>query len=177
MGASRVFGVLCTTAASVGVVSALGAQASTAEPELPDQLTVEQREALAGVLGGPLETSSSDNPESVDSAATSSGSRRASYYRGSVVMWSRDNVDFGYNGYKVTWTSSFQQKGRVFPNQVTNRGISRFYHTTTAHKFRALNRYGAGTVTPWGDVDVYNIDGEHHLTIHHNGAWKAKRIS
>lgn len=92
-------------------------------------------------------------------------------------MWVRDNVDFGYNGAKVTWTSRFQQKGHVFPNKVTNRGISRFYHTTTAHKFRGLHRYGAGTVTPWGDVDVYTYDGEHHVTIHHTGAWKAKRIS
>ena len=92
-------------------------------------------------------------------------------------MWTRDNIDFGYNGSKVTWTSRFQQRGYVFPNKVTNRGISRFYHTTTAHKFRGLHRYGAGTVTPWGDVHIYSFDAEHHVTIHHTGAWKAKRIS
>lgn len=176
MGHIRIATVIGCAAVSLGVAPALSAQAASSEPG-PASLTAEQRDAMAGVMGGATEASSEDGRASVPTAVTASGSTRASYYRGSPLMWTRDNVDFGYTGSKVSWTSRFQQKGRIYPNQVTNRGITRFYHTTTAHKFRALNRYGAGTVTPWGNVDVYTYDGEHHLTVHHTGAWRAFRIS
>jgi hypothetical protein len=102
-----------------------------------------------------------------------SGSKRATYYRGSFLMWTRDNVDFGYNGSSVTWTSAYQQAGSVFPNVARNLGISKYYNTTYNDRFRAGNRIGAGIVTPWGDVTVYTSDFVHRLSVYGNGYWNA----
>ncbi|GMA40106.1 hypothetical protein [Mobilicoccus caccae] len=107
----------------------------------------------------------------MESAVT--GSRRATYYRGSFLMWARDSVDFGYNGRSVTWTSAYQQAGSVFPNIARNLGIRKYYDTSFNDKFRAANRIGAGVVTPWGDVTVYTSDYIHRLSVSGNGAWSA----
>jgi hypothetical protein len=109
----------------------------------------------------------------VSLAATASSSRRASFYRGSVLMWTRDNVDFGFNWSTVTWSSPFQQAGWIWPNIARNRGISKYYDTARDDRFRALDTIGAGVPTPWGDVKVYSSDYVHRLQVTYNGAWSA----
>ncbi len=104
---------------------------------------------------------------------TASSSRRASYYRGSALMWTRDNVDFGYNWSSVTWTSAFQQAGWIWPNIARNGGITKYYDTVQNDRFRALNTIGAGIPTPWGDVKLYSSDFVHRLSVYYNGAWSA----
>ena len=88
-------------------------------------------------------------------------------------MWTRDNVDFGYNWSSVTWTSAFQQAGWIWPNIARNRGISKYYNTRRNDRFRAKNTIGAGVPTPWGDVKVYSSDFVHRLSVYYNGAWSA----
>jgi hypothetical protein len=88
-------------------------------------------------------------------------------------MWTRDNVDFGFNWSTVTWSSPYQQAGWIWPNIARNRGISKYYDTSRDDRFRALNTIGAGVPTPWGDVKVYSSDFTHRLQVNYNGAWSA----
>lgn len=85
-------------------------------------------------------------------------SYRASFKRGSALMWSRDNIDFSTSSGKVTSSSFWQEKGFVFPNIVRVHGGTRYYTSSSLHKWRATKTMGAGVVTPWGDVNVYEKD-------------------
>lgn len=105
--------------------------------------------------------------------STASSTRRATYYRGSRLMWTRDNVDFGYNSSRVTFSSPYQQRGFIFPNIARNRGMTKYVNTTKNHRFRAKNTIGAGVVTPWGDVKVYTSDYIHRLSVNRHGGWAA----
>ena len=88
-------------------------------------------------------------------------------------MWTRDNVDFSYSNGKVTSSSGYQEAGSIFPNIARNKGITKYSSTSTEHKWRAQNTYGAGVATPWGDVTVYNLDYTHRLNVKGNGSWSA----
>lgn len=100
---------------------------------------------------------------------------RATYYRGSFLMWTRDNVDFEYNKKqkKVTYSSGYQKSGWIFPNISRNKGIVCYYRRNYEHKYRATNVIGAGVPTPWGDVKVYNSTFIHRLNVRGNGSWSA----
>ena len=86
------------------------------------------------------------------------GSYRASFKRGSSLMWSRDNIEFSTSSGRVTSSSLWQECGYIFPNIVRTNGGSKYYTSSTLHKWRATKTLGAGVVTPWGDVTVYNTD-------------------
>lgn len=169
------------TAAAIGIALALlpGGAAVAAESDTlvdgssADGLTTEQIDVLNDYLddtrsSGPAVTSARG-----DIATMASSWRRAQYYRGSFLMWTRDNVDFSYTGSRVSSSSGFQQRGFVFPNIARNLGISRYSTTTSNHRWRAMNRIGAGVVTPWGDVKVYSSDHTHRLSVNGNGSWSA----
>jgi hypothetical protein len=153
-------------------------QTASADSLSPDQLknrtdlSAEQRAAIDSFVSGGR-VSVAPAKQSANTTALASSSRRASYYRGSFLMWTRDNVDFGYNWSTVTWTSAFQQAGSVFPNVARNKGITKYYDTARNDRFRAANTIGAGIVTPWGDVTVYTSDFIHRLSVNYNGAWSA----
>ncbi len=98
---------------------------------------------------------------------------RATYYRGSALMWTRDSVDFSYNGRRIIKSNPYQQAGAIFPNIARNLGISKYYGTSKQQRFRARNRIGAGVPSPWGHVTVYTADFVHRLEIHANGRWRA----
>lgn len=164
----------------------LPAQAASAAEEIPvddlttvDGLSQDQLEAIesfaegAQVGEGTVAAARLGRLSSPGATTAATGSRRASYYRGSALMWTRDNVDFGYDWSRVTWTDAYQQAGWIFPNIARNNGISRYYNTAKNDRFRAKNTIGAGVPTPWGDVKVYSTDYVHRLSVNHNGAWSA----
>lgn len=174
----------------VAAAAALAPAAAAHADEVPvdnlqavQGLSAEQKAAIASFAGGGAESAPAADlarPATTEGKASSdavslaaSGSRRASFYRGSFLMWTRDNVDFGYNWSRVTWTSAYQQAGAVFPNIARNRGISKYYDTVRNDRFRAANTIGAGIVTPWGDVTVYTADFVHRLSVNADGAWSA----
>ncbi len=136
-------------------------------------LSADQRAAIDSFVSGGKVSVGATKQQSASAAALASSSRRASFYRGSFLMWTRDNVDFGYDWSTVTWTSAYQQAGSVFPNVARNKGISKYYNTARNDRFRAANTIGAGIVTPWGDVTVYTSDFIHRLSVNYNGAWSA----
>ena len=154
-------------------------QSASADTVSPEQLqnrtdlSADQRAAIDSFVSGGRVSVGAGRPQSSSFAALASASRRASYYRGSFLMWTRDNVDFGYDWSTVTWTSAYQQAGSVFPNVARNKGISKYYNTARNDRFRAANTIGAGVVTPWGDVTVYTSDFIHRLSVNYNGAWSA----
>jgi hypothetical protein len=167
----RKLAVILVAAAAL-MVPAQSASADTLVDDLSkvSGLSAEQKAAIdAYAKDGALTRSTAAK----NTAQMAAGSRRATYYRGSFLMWTRDNVDFGYNWSSVTWSSPFQQAGSVFPNVARNRGITKYYNTTRNDRFRAANTIGAGIVTPWGDVTVYTQDYIHRLSVNHNGAWSA----
>ena len=136
-------------------------------------LSAEQLAAIASLDSSDTISVAPTKTELGTASAASSSSRRASFYRGSALMWTRDNVDFGYNWSKVTWTSPYQQAGWIWPSVARNKGISKYYDTVRDDRFRAVNSYGAGVPTPWGDVKVYSVDYVHRLSVKYNGAWSA----
>lgn len=146
---------------------------STSDPAAVQGLTQEQLDALRTVTESTSAVAVEAAPREKSKTALATGQRRASLYRGSVLMWTRDNVDFGYDWSRVRWTSPYQQAGWIFPNIARNKGISKYYDSYRNDRFRAANSYGAGTITPWGDVKVYNVDYIHRLSVHYNGAWSA----
>ncbi len=164
----------------LGLTATLAAPAQMASAEeIPTDnlsqvagISADQRAAISSFESG-ADVSSLAVKKPTGKVALATGSRRATYYRGSWLMWTRDNVDFGYDWSRVTWTSPYQQAGSVFPNVARNRGISKYYDTATNDRFRALNTIGAGIVTPWGDVTVYTSDFVHRLSVYYNGAWSA----
>jgi hypothetical protein len=65
--------------------------------------------------------------------------------------------------------TGYQTHGFVFPNIARNDGISRFTKTAKLHEFRARNVIGAGVVTPWGDVKVYETSFVHLFWVNNGG--------
>lgn len=83
---------------------------------------------------------------------------RGSFYRGSVLMWSRDNISWTTSGGKVTGSKAWQEAGYIFPNIARATGISKHASSSSSVTYRASKTIGAGVVTPWGDVSVYEQD-------------------
>jgi hypothetical protein len=173
---------LTTTAAALALVLLTGAPATAAtsttditsvDPATVEGLTAEQVDTLRSVTEDAAAVEVAAAPKATGKTALATGQRRATYYRGSFLMWTRDNVDFGYDWTRVRWTSPYQQAGWVFPNIARNKGISKYYDTTRNDRFRAVNTIGAGTITPWGDVKLYSSTYTHRLSVHYNGAWSA----
>lgn len=160
-----------------------GSTAANAE-EAVEEVPVTDLSAAEGLSADQLAAIESfQSEETADAAATTqpvtSGrptvesrySRRAVFYRGTFLLWTRDNVDFGYNFSSVTWSSAFQEAGASFPNTAKNKGITKFYDTVRNDQFRAQNTIGIGVPTPWGSIKLYTKDYTHYLSVNHNGAW------
>lgn len=91
-------------------------------------------------------------------AKSTSTTWRGSLYRGSVLMWSRDNISWTTSGGKVTKSSAWQEAGYIFPNIARATGISKYASSSSSVTYRASKTIGAGVVTPWGDVSIYEQD-------------------
>lgn len=148
--------------------------------DVPEQkLTVEdlspdQREAFEAPK--PVEVKGSEPSESVATRASAyraSRQRRASYHRGSWLMWTRDNVHFSYDWRRVRWANAYQNSGAVFPNRAKNLGSWRYmiYRKTKGYRFK--NQIGAGVPTPWGGVKLYTKTYTHRIVVRHHGGWSA----
>lgn len=104
----------------------------------------------------------------------SSGHKRISSYRGSFLMWARENVEFTYANGHVTWSSGYQESGAVFPNNVENNGTSLAYASSAEHRWRGSYTVGAGVPTPWGKANVYSATSTISTTVRGNGSWTSQ---
>lgn len=177
---------MVTAAVTLSIVCGGGVAHAEAQTEIPvndlssvSGLSADQLEAIRSfVEGEPASVEAVPQPpvpaSQFSAMASSTASRRATYYRGSFLMWTRDSVDFRYNWSKVVSTSAYQTSGRVIPNIARNKGITKYHDTKKNDRFRAVNEIGAGIETPWGgSITLYTQQFVHRLSVHHNGAWSA----
>lgn len=169
--------ILLPTAAQAAPVQAASKQPlpGASEGLTPEQIaTINALETAKPVSGAAMKAPAKSDGNKVALAATVY-TRRASYYQGSVLMWTRDNIDFGFDFSRVNWSSGFQQSGWIWPNISRNDGISRYLTNVQNHRWRAKNSFGAGVPTPWGDVKVYNLTYTTDGNVTYNGAWQMQR--
>lgn len=102
-------------------------------------------------------------------SASARSAWRGSYYRGSALMWSEDFVEWATSGGKVTSSTAWQDVGFIFPNIARAQGITKHSTSSTSVTYRAKKTIGAGVVTPWGDVTVYEQDYTDFLRANGNG--------
>lgn len=94
------------------------------------------------------------------SATCATKSRAAKLYRGSFLMWGEDTFRFSYQSCKnkITTSSVSQRAGYVFPNIAKAKGKTKYFNSTSVHRWEGRYTIGAGVVTPWGDVRIYAAD-------------------
>lgn len=167
-------------ATSLGWSSTIAANAEERDTPVTEiakisSLTPEQKEAVNAYVAQGREASAKEQNLGEVSTQENKPMRtaHASYYRGSALMWTRDNVDFSYSDGQINWSSGYQEAGAIFPNIARNKGINRFDQTSRQHSWRAHHTIGAGIVTPWGDVIVYTWDVTNRINVYGNGRWYA----
>lgn len=151
------------------------AQASTGDPS-SDDLTTQQREAIATWEAGASNTSIFPSSASTKSAGVraSSGTSSMKLYRGSWVMWAEERVNFGWGsgGTTVTWSEAYQAAGQVAPNWIKRNGTKRVYSSSSRHDWRGGYTVGAAVPTPWGGVNVYSDSAFAFSRVLGTGAWQ-----
>lgn len=147
--------------------------AHAAEPtnELtPEQLAViDSYESVTLSDVSELATLSKTSKAASTMATTSTTTWRGSFYRGIALMWSRDNLSWTTSGNKVTGSTAWQEAGYIFPNIARATGISKYASSSSSVTYKACKTIGAGVVTPWGDVSVYEQDFTDFLKGNSNG--------
>ncbi|MGG5255364.1 hypothetical protein ACQYAD_18215 [Neobacillus sp. SM06] len=101
----------------------------------------------------------------------SAASNRITFYRGSSLAWSKDFVEWYYNGSSISSSSAWQSAGWIFPNIVRTNGITKYYTSTSLRKYRGSKTISAGVPTPWGDVNLYSSDFIDYFAIKANGSY------
>jgi hypothetical protein len=96
---------------------------------------------------------------------------RLTHTRGGALLWTRNGFEWYYTSSKVTSSSGYQEVGYVFPNTARKGGVTRTLKATTHHAWRGTNIVGAGVVTPWGDVNVYQSSKTDYYDLRLNGRY------
>ena len=143
--------------------------ANTTEPDVA--LTPEQ-EAVIAAFQEPRVVSevSLDAQAGRYQTFSSNITKRGYLERGSFLAWSKDHVEWTYNSSRITSSQAWQESGFVFPNTVREEGITkRSSSTDTVHRYYAKKVIGAGVVTPWGDVNVYEQTVTDYINVDNRG--------
>ena len=161
---------------SFGLLAAPSAYAS--DGYTVDDLTPQQHQAIASWESSAtnktsdlsLRQASANSTAAV--AAGSGGTKTMSLYRGSWLMWAQENIQFSYsgNGSTVNWSAGWQDSGWVIPNNVVEKGTTRYYASSTLHEWRGQYTVGAGVPTPWGNANVYSASSTARSTIKNIGS-------
>lgn len=169
-------GVAISSPAVVGALLVPTGAAVAAENPTYDDLTAEQKQAIAA-WEAPQSVAKSEPAAAARASgglsAMASYSGRTSLYRGSWLMWANEHVDFRSTDSAVTWSSGFQEAGAVFPNNVTRHGTSRISTESWRHMWRGGYTVGAGVPTPWGNANVYNATSYANTSLFSANSWMA----
>jgi len=164
--------VLTISSVAMSVALTVLGVTTTASASAAPELSAEQKAVIAQ-LNTPYTVAKAAS-KVVTPAATSSAasvySARLQLYRGSVLMWARDTMNWYYTGSSLTSSSLQQEAGFVFPNTSQAKGVNRYYASSTQHSWRGNYTIGAGVVTPWGAVTVYSQDYSTNWNVYGNGA-------
>lgn len=139
------------------------------------KLTPEQEAVINAFENNEVEKSTSINfdkqTEGIVGIRSSVQSDRKIAYRGSFLMWSEDTVEWTYDGSSVLQSEGNQDVGFIFPNIVRAKGITKMSTSSSSmHKYKAKKTIGAGAITPWGDVTVYNVDFTDYIKVYGSGS-------
>ncbi|MEK4223105.1 hypothetical protein N1I86_14290 [Bacillus sp. FSL W8-0116] len=134
-------------------------------------LTVDKAKVLEAADQGRVEVSTAPSKKGEFQTMATKYSKRITYSRGSVLAWSKDYVEWFYNGSSISSSSGWQDSGWIFPNLVRVKGITKYYSSSPLHKYRAKKTISAGTVTPWGDVTLYSKDYTDYISVRGNGSY------
>ncbi len=143
----------------------------TAMAEAPsgDGLSADQQAAIA-TLDTPTTVGVVAGVKPKGNQAAPAASARLQLYRGSFLMWARDTMTWYYDWSRVNSSNLQQEAGYVFPNTSVAKGVTRYYTSTNEHSWRGKYTIGAGTVTPWGSVNIYSADYSTDWHVYRNGA-------
>ncbi len=99
--------------------------------------------------------------------------KRITFKRGSWAAWSKGIIDWNYNGSRISSSDASQDSGWVFPNKVSEKGISKLKTSTSkTHKYRHKTSIAIGSPTPWGDVKFAEQGFSDNLIVRHNGTYR-----
>jgi hypothetical protein len=110
------------------------------------------------------------NPAAVKSAKLTGG-LRITHKRGTVLLWTQNTLEWYWGATKMATSVGWQSDGFVFPNTARKGGISRTLKTSTQHNWRGTMIVGAGVVTPWGAVNVYEHSQTDYYRLYRGGAY------
>jgi hypothetical protein len=97
--------------------------------------------------------------------------KRTTFTRGSSLAWSSDTFEWYWSGSSMSSSTAWQADGYIFPNTVTLQGVKRTLATAGQHNWRGTATIGAGVVTPWGAVDVYQTTTTDYFSLTPGGGF------
>lgn len=100
--------------------------------------------------------STSLNKSSIKSlGATTGGTKRATFKRGSALAWVTDIITYDYYNGGIESSEGEQDGGYIFPNTIKLNGLTKYKSNASTHYYRGKKSIGAGIITKWGDLEVH----------------------
>jgi hypothetical protein len=97
--------------------------------------------------------------------------KRITFTRGGALAWSSDTFEWYWSGAAISSSTAWQSDGYVFPNTITLQGVKRTLAIPSQHNWRGTATIGAGVVTPWGAVDVYQTTSTDYFSLTPGGGF------
>lgn len=94
--------------------------------------------------------------------------------RGGSLAWCVAHVDWTVagDGSQINTSTAYQTSGYVFPNYIQEKGVTKQNSSAASyHIYLSQLTYGAGVVTPWGDVQVTSRDYADYIRINKDGSF------
>ncbi len=108
--------------------------------------------------------------KSVKQSPLVSGSR-ITEYRGGTLLWTENILEWYWSSSKITSSNGSQSVGYVFPNTAKANGLTKTYSSASLQNWRGKETVGAGVVTPWGAIDVYETTENEYFTLNRGGTY------
>jgi hypothetical protein len=156
---------LALTIALAGPAAASSTDPSTS-PALKAWLATPTISASAVTSASP----SGAQPDSIK-VTDPTGGKRITETRGGALLWTQNIIQWFWTSSAITSSTSWQGDGYSFPNTAKLDGIKRTYKSSIQEDWRGTETIGAGVVTPWGNVDVYESTINDYFVINRGGTY------
>jgi hypothetical protein len=149
--------VLTSALAGLALTAGIAVPASAAPPPTSPPPALSAWLADSTVTSSPAPAVRARAALASPSLATSATivGKRTTFTRGSALAWASDTFEWYWSGGSITSSTGWQADGYIFPNTVTLQGVTRTLAIASQHNWRGTATIGAGVITPWGSVDVY----------------------
>ncbi|SFF47153.1 hypothetical protein SAMN04487969_14628 [Paenibacillus algorifonticola] len=82
------------------------------------------------------------------------------------MAWAKATVMWKYDLNQIWDSYGSQEKGFIFPNTVKLGGIAKQQTSVASyHIYKSDTTLGAGTVTPWGAINIYEVDFADYIKV------------